>query len=329
MRRRTTSVAIVAALVLAGCGPRSHLSIDMRSVSITVPRLITPAVELVPEAPVPPPPSLPSPPAVFLPPVAPSSPVATRGPAPPQVQTAPACPTADSFAVPARPASPDVTARPAADQYKQMTSGSYSTTQTLGTLGGTVDTIVVGFPRTKTSGGQDVDTWAVQRTDVARKGTSMEVYQLVYPSSAGSPTSPGIYLVGLAWDDPIRGKLRFLPTGNGLWVLPSPVQLVAGSSIQYFGVATDPNTLTTLELNRNITGRKRVDACGRLIDTFTVEMTGVLTTPDVQRQLTWTMQVATSYGGLDVEHTFSLTSPVDGFTWTRTVRNTAVPKDPS
>ena len=80
-----------------------------------------------------------------------------------------------------------------------------------------------------------------------------------------------------------------------------------------------------MTITRNVTGRKRVDLCGALVDTFTVEMTGALTSPGMQRQLTWTQQLATAAGAADVEDVLTLTSIVEGFTWTRLSRNTTLP----
>ena len=54
-RRPALLLAVVSCAVLAACGPETPVSFRMRNVSITVPRLITPAVELVEPAPVPPP----------------------------------------------------------------------------------------------------------------------------------------------------------------------------------------------------------------------------------------------------------------------------------
>jgi hypothetical protein len=307
--------ALAAAAVLGACAPHAKLAIDMRTVSITAPRLLTPAVELVPAEAAP----------VSLPPV---PPVVSLLPAPaPVAVRAPACPIADPFAVPARPAAQDVAAPPVPDTVTQLTFGAYSSAGGSGALAGSVTEVITALPSETTSVGQLVDVWSVQRTDAKSKATSVEVYQLVHPSTSPLGTSAGIYLVGMAWDDPVRGKLSFQPSGNGLWILPSPVQLAASSSVQYVGAATDPSTLATLALVRNVTGRKRVDACGALIDTFTVEMTGTLTTPDMQRQVTWTQQLATAYGGADVEETLSLTSVLEGFSWTRALRNTTVPKE--
>jgi hypothetical protein len=53
-------------------------------------------------------------------------------------------------------------------------------------------------------------------------------------------------------------------------------------------------------------------------------MTGALVTRDAHWQVSWTQQLATAYGGIDVASTLSLSSP-GGVSWTRTLRNTTVP----
>ena len=309
----------VAAFLLSGCGPKTHLDLELRSVSITVPRLVTPAVTLVPPATTPVPVSLPPVPPItgFFPP--------PPGPAPSVPPVAPRgnpCPSADQFAVPAKPASPIVVGLPAPGRTVQNAFGSYSQQGTVGQLNGTVEVTTTRLPASTTAVGQQVDSWTVERKQ--GKARTVEVYQLVHPSASGSATAPGIYLVGLAWDDPVRGTMTFQPSANGLEILPNPVQ-VANNSTQYAGAATDPDSLTTLALVRNVTGRKRVDACGQLVDTYTVSMTGTLVSPSSQLQVAWTQQLATSYGAPVVESTLTLSNPVDGFTWTQTLRNTTVP----
>jgi hypothetical protein len=323
MRRHPLLLAVTASALLAtACGPHKDLALDLRSVSITVPRLITPAVQLVPPAPAPLPASLPSipPPVTFLPP-APSTQVA-----PPTPPTAPACRSASPFAVPAVPASQLVEAPPAPDAFKQFSLTRFTAGGKKGEANPLQDVVITALPKALTSVGQAVDAYRVVRTDPISKTSSVEVYQLVHPSDLPSAISPGIYLVGLAWKDAVRGELSFQPSGNGLFLLPSPVEVAASGTPQYVGSATDPETLTTLTLTRNVTGRKRVNACGELIDTFTVELTGALVTPALSRQVAWTQQLATSYGGVDVEDHLRLSS-VDGFSWERLTRNTSVPKE--
>ena len=321
MRRVVIAVAVTA--LLSGCGPATHLNLDLRTVSITVPRLVTPALVLVPPSATPVPPSLPPlPPLVTL---LPPPPVSTGEPvvSPP----APACPKASPFAVPAVPGTPLVQGPPAPDHYVQTTAGALSTVNGRSPIAGQLDVVVTKLPGSATATGQLVDSWAVQRTDASR-GVSVEYYQLVHASSPVSATAPGIYLVGLAWKD-ARGSLTFQPVGGGLEILPNPVQQSTSTGVQYVGTATDPNTLTTLTLVRNVTERKRIDLCGQLVDTYTVAMTGTLTNRDIQRQVTWTQQLATAYGGADVEDTLTLTSPspTDAFTWTRTAVSTHLPKE--
>jgi hypothetical protein len=325
--KRPVLLAAVVALVATACGPTSHLKLDLRSVSITVPRLVTPAVRLVPPPPAAPPAALPPIPAVdsALPPV--SQPL----PVPSAPLTAPeACPTAGPFDVPALPASPMVSAPPVDATSTQMSLGSYTGAAgkpSKGSLEGDVQMRITRLPSSTSSVGQKVDAWRVDRSGPAKGATSVEVYRLVHPSSSPAATQAGIYLVALAWKDPARGTVSFQASGNGLEIMSLPAQ-PSTNDTQYAGADTDPDTLTTLQLTRNIRGHKRIDACGKLIDTITVEMTGTLTTPDMQRQLAWTQQIATTYGAVDVAETLSLTSVDAGYTWTRSLRNTTVPALP-
>ncbi|MDT7569948.1 MAG: hypothetical protein QOE05_122 [Actinomycetota bacterium] len=324
-RRSPILLVVVCAALLTGCGPKSPLEVDLRTVAITVPRLLTPAIELVPPSAAPQPVRLPPvPPLITVLPVLP-----TYAPQPPVAP--PACPKAGQLDVPAKPASILVPAPPAAGTYVQTAAGSYAgstATPATGSLAGPVVVEIKALPSATTVAGQKVDSWQVIRTDAARSSTSVEAYQLVHPSTAPGATAGGIYLVGMGWKDPVRGELSFEPTGNPLQILPVPVQ-VSSSAAQHANSATDPNTLTTLTIIRNVTGRKRIDVCGKLVDTFRVEITGTLTTAEVQWQLSWNQHLATSYGGADVEDTLSLASVTTGFSWVHTVRNTTVPKDVS
>ena len=322
--RRTSAALLAVSALLAGCGPAKHLSMDLRTVSISVPRLVTPALQIVPVAPIAPPAALPP-----LPPVVTQlPPLPTAPPVAPVVQPprAPLCPKAGQFDVPDVTAVPVLGPAPVPATYTQTVAGAFATPSNAGAISDVVTQTVTLLPRTTSTVGQVIDTWRVARVDASKKSTSVEVYRLLHASTSPAATPAGIYLVGLAWSDPVRGTLSFEPTGNGIYVLPDPVALSTSGGAQYAGTGTDAGTLSTLTVIRNVTGRKRVDACGKLIDTYTVEMTGVLTTVSSQRQISWTQQLATPYGGLDVQDTMKL-SAADGSSWwvaTRTA--TAVPK---
>jgi hypothetical protein len=327
VRRPQVLLAIpLCAALLTGCGPKSPLDLDLRTVSISVPRLLTPAIQLVPPSPVPQPVRLPQ-----LPPLITALPtIQSLPPLPSAAPATPGCPKAGPLDVPAQPASLTVDAPPAAGSFVQTSTGTYAGstgTPAAGSLAGQIEVDVKRLPPATTSPGQQVDAWQVIRLDNARKSRSVEAYQLVHPSSAPGATAAGIYLVGLAWQDPVRGDLTFEPTGNPLQILPLPVQ-IANNAAQYASSATDPNTLTTLSMIRNVTGRKRIDVCGQLVDTFRVEIMGTLTTTSKQWQVGWNQHLATAYGGADVEDEFTLSTPV-GFSWQRTLRNTTVPEDVS
>ena len=309
-------LALASCVLLTGCGPKTHLDLELRSVNVKTARILTPAVTLVPPATAPVP--------AALPPLPPLTPYLDQPgvPQPPPVAPPVACPKASAFAVPARPGTPLVEGYPAAATYVQRAQGSTGTQS----LAGTVRARVVRLPSTTTSAGQHVDSWRVERRWGA--SSSVEVYDLLHSSPADAAIEPGIYLVGLAWDDPVLGKVDFRPAGNGIEVLPDPVaiaqQPVAGVAAQYGGSGTDPQTLTTLNVVRNVMGTQRVDVCGQLVDSYTVVMTGALVTRDAHWQVSWTQQLATAYGGIDVASTLSLSSP-GGASWTRTLRNTTVP----
>jgi len=325
--RQTKCLLIVGALLLTACGPEQALSLNMRNVSISVPRLITPAAQLVERAPLPPPTPLPPPPPIrtLLPPKPKPKPAA----APVVVAEPEVCPKAEPLAVPERPAARTLAGIPqegTTEQAMDLTYGGAPVDPPSGALEGFVETTITALDAAESSEGQRLDSWAVERTDLETGATSVEVFRLVHPAPDGGGTNPGIWLVGMAWQDEVRGDLTWEPAGDGIWILPSPVVLASEDGIQYFGLGTDPQTFTTVYLNRNVTGQKRVDVCGDLVDTFTVALSGTITTLTETRQVDWTINFATAHGGVDVEQTMALSSVEQGFVWTRTLRSTVVPE---
>jgi len=316
-RTRATAVAIAVTALLSACGPESQLRLDLRTVSVTVPRVIAPALALVPPS---------APPAVALPPVpsvASQLPPSTPLPAQPGPV---ACPPPNQLAVPKYAASTVVDQAPATQTFLQRTSGDFSSASGKGSFSGLVHVTVTDLPDTTSGSGQKVKSWRVQQIDPATKSRSVEDYELLLPSSAAGASPPGVYLVGLAWSDPVRGDFTFQPVGNGIYVLPTPVQ-VATNDAQYAGIATDPHALTTLQLVRNVRGRKRITVCDQLVDTWTVEMSGTVTSPSAQWKVTWNQQIATAYGAADVDELLEMSDVSGNFTWARRLVNTAVPKE--
>lgn len=314
---RAVTTALALAVLLSACGPDSDLRLNLRTVGVTVPRVVAPAVQVVPQ-------SAPSP--VALPPVAP---VVNQLPPPaaaPPAAPADPCPPAPDLAVPARAASQTVDDAPAEQTFVQHGTEDVTTAEGTESLEGDVQVTITRLPETTSSTGQRVKAWRVQQVALATNTRAVEVYQLAQPSTAPGATAAGVYLVGLAWSDPVRGEVTFQPAGDGLFVLPSPV-VVASNDAQEAGIATDPDTLTTLELVRNVRARKRIDVCGQLVDTWTVEMSGTLTTPSTQWNVTWKQQLATAYSAVDVDELLQLEDLTGGVSWSRHLVSASVPEE--
>lgn len=323
MKLTRTPAALIGATALlatAGCGPSAKLSLDLATQSVTVPRIVSPAAALLaPSAPAPV--ALPPrPPAVSQLPPIPSGPP-TAAPRPPVNP----CPKASPNAAPAQTLGYVVSAPPAPGTFTERSSGNFASSTALGILTNPVLTTVTALPTQTSTTGQEVRGWEVQQVDTMTKARQVAQFDIVESSPAPGSTAAGVYLVGLAWDDPVRGKLSFQPAGNGIEVLPSPVSR-SSSSAQYEGIATDPNTLTTLELVGNVTGQKRIDLCGNLVDTWTDSLSGTLTSQTAQWNVTWTLQWATAYGAAAVQETLALAAVSGSPTWSRTLTSTTVPK---
>ncbi|MBK5308104.1 MAG: hypothetical protein JJD92_15570 [Frankiaceae bacterium] len=328
---RTRLLACVTLLpLLAACGPDNPLKVNLRGVQITVPRQLPPAVIAVvppPVAPVPAPVVLP--PLPELPPLAPA-PLASPPTAPPP----PACPTADQLAVPAQQATVLVKSRPGDAAYNLKQGGKYTVTSAAETTQSvlptsTSRTVKALTPPTSTVG-QRVDAWSVTETD--GKSASVATFVLFQPSSSPQATPAGIYLSGLRWDDDVRGDLTFQPLGGGLLIFPLPAQQ---TTTPFAASQTDPASQTVVTLTGQVPGKKRVDLCGAVVDSFSLALTGTITTPTQQLTVTWNQQIATQFGGLSVEDSLTLSGSNSASSvgarldWQQTTRYTRVPDDPA
>ncbi len=328
MSRRPLVLVTTLAAVLTACGPQAPLELNLRTVALTVPRIPTPAVEMIPPAPAPLPVSLPAPVRVgtLLPPPPP--------PPPPTPAPAPAvedpCPPGDPTAAPERSAGVYVTGLPAEDQRTERATTNYVDPETGDAVvsESEIDVTVRRLGQSEAAiTGQLLDDWVVERVDTATGASSATQFRYVHESDAPGATNPGIWLVGMAWSDPSRGgDITWEPAGSGLWLLPSPVVLQAEDGVQYVGTATDPRTTTTVTIVRNVTGRDRVNACGEYVEGYVVGMTGTFTAPGFARELAWELTLATGYGGIDVESSLALTSPAATAAWSRTTTTNEVPE---
>ena len=317
MRPKSPILLCLLALAATACGPHVALHLNMREVDLTFPRVLTPAQNLVPPAPLTIP--VPVPPIPVF-----TTPIQPVVPPPPPTNV---CPKAGPFAVPAEPVSVLLDKPPAPATYFQSSKGSYSgstATPAAGQLTSPYVSALTSLPATTSQLGQQSDNWLVTRTDTKTGASEVESFQLALPSSSAQAVSPGLYLSGLKWKDPVRGgDLTFVPSGSGLEILPSPVS--TSSNPSFASSATDPNTFTTLSAAGTVTGQQRIDICGTLVDTYTTQLTGTLTSPSFQSQFTWRFQVATEYGGVVVEDDLTLKNPA-GLNWDRTLHDLNTPE---
>src|SRR5205823_5710753 len=112
-------------------------------------------------------------------------------------------------------------------------------------------------------------------------------------ASAALPA--GLYLTALQWEEPVLGKIVFRPL-QPMQFFPLPVQ--QGQTFSSAGF--DPESRVALSLRGQFTGRKRIDACGALIDTWELKLSEVMLLPDGQLTIDATHDIATQYGGLSV-----------------------------
>jgi hypothetical protein len=281
--QRRFVVLIVALAVLGGCAPKVPLRLSMREASVDIdgvkpPTVVVPGARVAPVRPQLPLPTVPAP--LDLPP------------------PAPLCPKADQFAVPALVADPAILALPAPATYVFREDGDFATGGAIPIEGDYPPigqrTVVLG------SKAKGYDFAVAERVGASTKTTA---FMLVQPSGSIAAQQGGLYLSAMQWDDPILGKGVFRP------LLPMqflPLPITPGQSVTSTGF--DPEHGVSMTLRGGVGAeKKRVDACGSLIDAWELNLTQVIVTPEGELNITATYAIATQYGGLSVSDVISVT----------------------
>jgi hypothetical protein len=238
----------------------------------------------------------------------PSIPLAPYFPPQPQLSYAPpaSCPAAGEFAVPKLVADPIILAPAAPGTYAYRDSGKWSLGETPGTYG------PVG--RRSVAAGSASTGFDFAVVEQAAPSQYLTAFQLVQP---GTAPPGGLYIAAMAWQDPVLGDLTFQPV-RGLQFFPLPAQ--TGGSWE--SSATDALHQTSVDLVGSIPGKTRVDACGRLIDAWTADVTMVVVTPTQQLDISATYEIATQYGGLAVADEVTVSGLEGGKTITYELKGT-------
>ena len=290
IKRRSSFAALAAVALVGACGPSIPLRLVMRQSSVDVPG------ERSAPSPAAPPPAV-SPVVVAAVPL-PLPTVAQVGRSVPAALPS-LCPAADQFAVPALAGDPNIEAVPAPATYLYREKGEASTGA--GPLPVKLPYPPIGLRKvTLGTADQGYDFAVAEREGATSKTTA---FKLVRPTAAVGAQPGGLYLAAMQWDDPLFGNLTFAPV-QPMQFLPLPVQ--QGQTFASGGA--DPQRQTAMTLRGQVTGKKRVDACGSLIDTWEVTMSEVIATPQGEFDVTGVLDIATQYGGLSVQDHVSVTA---------------------
>lgn len=299
-RPRLLATLVACGLAVSACaGPSVETSVGMRETAVDVlygdgspppPPPAPPAADPSPSFPgfIQPAPPRPAPPATA--PTAPTTTTTTTTPPNP-------CPTADPFAVPAEQATTGVAGPPAPGTYTFRQEGTAvigdDEPVTLPPLGDrtveAVEEIVPGVIR--------FDVRIVQFD-----ATTITTYQV---DQRG--VDDGVFIAQVRSDDEL-GTQVFSPS--------APVKILALPAAignTWSSTGTDPLHGTSITINGEVTERRRIDACGTVVDSWQVEVGPDPVTGQPSRvtnrastfELTATFGIATQLGGLivfDEEH---------------------------
>jgi hypothetical protein len=132
-------------------------------------------------------------------------------------------------------------------------------------------------------------------------GSTFNVFTTYEDHTSGNKAQPpGLYLTKIERQSRTdkTANSTFTPSPPILF-LPTPV--VLGTSVNSVGI--DPTTLEVLQVKGNVLSRKRVDACGKLVDTFYVHTQQSYASGGTTTTREFDYGVATGMGGLPaIEH---------------------------
>lgn len=309
--RALRAAVVTVALALAGtaCGPpKAPANVVMKELSTDI--VYGSQRKPAPPAPVPGANPTPGFPAFIVPP--PPSVAASAGPvtAPTTVPPRKACPDDDPLTFPAAPAPGSVPAAPAAGAYSFRQQGTVKigsnppmalppastrrianvATAAIGDI--TYDVVIDSFGDTTTT------SYAVRQT-------------------AGDPSLDGIFITHVVTRRADGSVDEFAPV-SGARIIALP----AGPGVTWNDVATDPIRGTSMIVQGQVNDRGRVNACGTVLDSWTVQVAASLVGPGKDLALQATYQIGTQYGGFVLGDNVSLKGTDGGTTIDQTSTST-------
>ena len=300
---------VVAAGLLAACAPKTgvHLTIrnyandvtygDQSSPSIPKP---APAAELMPTFP-----------AFIQPPLAPPSLVVpstppTTFPLPAPPPKLDLCPKASPFAFPSLNAGPHVLAAPKQGIYLYRQTGSYTID---GKSGAPQAQAVRSVQNIAT---QSNGTITFDVADVEGQSATLTSYEIM--QSTGNSTTDGIFITQVVTKAADGTISQFAPQ-PAIRIMPLPAQ---NSQQSFQSAGVDAIHGLTEEISGTIVSRQRVDACGTVLDSWEVHVTGRLLSSSEDLALDATYDIGTQFGGLSLEDKLTLSGTDAGGSVQRT-----------
>ena len=305
LRRPFIASMGLAALLLTACGPSTPVEVGVQDYPTDVllglakaapPPAPKPQAEIAPDFPPFILPALPS----FAPEPVPALPSFTPPPAPIS------CPTADPFAVPAETKTSVVKAPPKEGLYTYRQKGTYADGSKSATVPAQVTREVTKISLV-TPGDNSDFTYQVIVTEFDKKTTT--TYEVRNVATDPTGATNGIFINDITTETAGNGTpQQFTPVPH-VSILPFPVQ--SGENIA--GAGTDAIHNIHMDVNGKVGPDVRVDACGTIIDAWSVSITGRIVSPTNTRLLTATYAIATQLGGLSVMDDITLTpaTPAD------------------
>lgn len=295
MRRRAVLVLLlVSALGLSACGPTQHVQLSLRNYVSN----LTYGGEKTP-APAPPvsgaslTPTFPS----FIQPPAVLTPTPTPAPTPvaPLPSVTASCPSAGPDSFPAVQASSRVPGPPSPGTYFFRQTGHYDMDGQSGTAASQVIRVVTDVA-TQSDGDYTFDVDEANGNVLTQ--TSYEVQQ-----TTGSTSTDGLYITGVITKEADGTIDQFSPE-PAIRIMPLPA---SAAQTQFTSAGVDPIHGVTEEISGTMEGHTDVNACGTVLDSWQVQVTGKIISASESLDLTASYDIGTQFGGLSLADMVTLT----------------------
>lgn len=213
----------------------------------------------------------------------------------------PPCPTADPLGAPELEAPSSIETPPADGTYFFRNLGTYDVSGANPRRGTFPATSFRTVKTTFESDDRRVFDFTVAETllDTTTTTTFRVVRAAEIGAAAEGSAEAGLYIRRIETKNFGGDIATFSPTPElRLAALP----LVRGARVEARGL--DPTTATTMTFTSTVIGKARVDACGELLDSFTLEVTdGRLLAPNQDIEFAAAYAIGTQFGGLVLRDT--------------------------